>query len=290
MSGLERIIDGNRKDLGHGLMVSRMLPVIGKRMIGPFVFLDHMGPVQFEPGDGIDVRPHPHIGLSTVTFLFDGEFVHRDNLGYKQPIRPGELNWMTAGSGIVHSERTDPSMKSSGGFNNGLQAWVALPDMEEERIPSFVHVDDVDLPTTDDGRAFMRMVAGSAYGLTSPAPTFSPLFYAHVDLTENSAIPMPVGHAERAAYIVSGRVAFEGVVHDAGKLLVFKAGGEPSLRAIDGPARLMLLGGDPIGERFMWWNFVSSRKERIEQAKADWIAGRMSLPAEETEFIPLPSD
>ncbi len=288
MSGLERIIDGNRKDLGHGLMVSRMLPVIGKRMIGPFVFLDHMGPVQFAAGDGIDVRPHPHIGLSTVTFLFDGEFVHRDNLGYKQPIRPGELNWMTAGSGIVHSERTDPSMKSLGGFNNGLQAWVALPDMEEERIPSFVHVDDVDLPTTDDGRAFMRMVAGSAYGLTSPAPTFSPLFYAHVDLTENSAIPMPVGLAERAAYIVSGRVAFEGVVHDAGKLLVFKAGGEPSLRAIDGPARLMLLGGDPIGERFMWWNFVSSRKERIEQAKADWIAGRMSLPAEETEFIPLP--
>ncbi len=289
MSGLERIIDGNRKDLGHGLMVSRMLPVIGKHMIGPFVFLDHMGPVQFEPGHGLDVRPHPHIGLSTVTFLFDGEFVHRDNLGYKQAIRPGELNWMTAGRGIVHSERTDPSMKSLGGFNNGLQAWVALPEGAEESAPTFTHVNDADLPTTDDGRMFMRMVAGSAYGVTSPAPTFSPLFYAHVDLIENASVPMPVGHSERAAYIVSGTVAFEGEVHAAGKLLVFKAGGEPSLTAVDGPARLMLLGGEPLGERFMWWNFVSSRKERIEQAKADWIAGRMSLPAEETEFIPLPT-
>jgi redox-sensitive bicupin YhaK (pirin superfamily) len=286
---LEMVIDGNRKDLGHGLMVSRMLPVIGKRMIGPFVFLDHMGPAQFAPGDGLDVRPHPHIGLSTVTFLFDGEFVHRDNLGYTQPIRPGELNWMTAGNGIVHSERTDPSMKSTGSFNNGLQAWVALPEDQEESTPTFTHVEDKDLPTTDDGQVFMRLVSGSAYGLTSPAPTLSPLFYAHVELTENAHVPMPVGHAERAAYIVSGAVAFDGEIYPAGKLLVFKPGGEPSVRAVDGPARLMLLGGEPLGTRFMWWNFVSSRKERIEEAKADWLAGRMSLPAEETEFIPLPA-
>jgi redox-sensitive bicupin YhaK (pirin superfamily) len=286
---LEMVIDGNRKDLGHGLMVSRMLPVIAKRMIGPFVFLDHMGPAQFAPGHGMDVRPHPHIGLSTVTFLFDGEFVHRDNLGYRQPIRPGELNWMTAGNGIVHSERTDPSLKSTGGFNNGLQAWVALPEADEESKPTFTHVSDVELPTTDDGAVFMRLVAGSAYGLTSPAPTFSPLFYAHVDLAEGAQVPMPVGHAERAAYIVAGNVEFDGNVYTEGKLLVFKAGGEPSLRAVAGPARLMLLGGEPLGHRFMWWNFVSSRKERIEEAKADWLAGRMSLPAEETEFIPLPA-
>jgi len=286
---LEMVIEGNRKDLGHGLMVSRMLPVATKRMIGPFVFLDHMGPAHFAPGDGIDVRPHPHIGLSTVTFLFDGEFVHRDNLGYKQPIRPGELNWMTAGNGIVHSERTDPSLKSTGSFSNGLQAWVALPEDQEESRPTFTHVDDTDLPTTDDGAVFMRLVAGSAYGLVSPAPTLSPLFYAHADLTEGARLPMPTGHKERAAYVVSGAVSLEGEVYTSGKLLVFKAGTEPALRAVGGPARLMLLGGEPLGRRFMWWNFVSSRQERIEQAKADWLAGRMSLPVEETEFIPLPT-
>ncbi len=286
---LDMVIDGNRKDLGHGLMVSRMLPVIAKRMIGPFVFLDHMGPSHFAPGEGIDVRPHPHIGLSTVTFLFDGEFVHRDNLGYRQTIRPGELNWMTAGSGIVHSERTDPSLKSKGSFANGLQAWVALPEAHEETKPTFTHVDDADLPVTDDGHVFVRMVSGSAYGLTSPAPIFSPQFYAHVDLlTEGARIAMPAGHSERAAYIVEGSVAFEGETYTAGRMLVFKPGGEPALRAVDGPARLMLLGGEPLGQRFMWWNFVSARKERIEQAKADWAEGRMSLPAEETEFIPLP--
>ena len=285
---LETVIDSNRKDLGHGLIVSRMLPVARKRMIGPFVFLDHMGPTQFAPGDGIDVRPHPHIGLATVTFLFDGEFIHRDNLGYRQAIRPGELNWMTAGSGIVHSERTDPSMRSTGSFANGLQAWVALPDHAEEVAPSFLHVADADLPTLDDGQVFLRVVAGRFGGLTSPAPILSPLFYVHADLTPGARLALPADQPERAAYIVSGAVEHAGEIYREGRMLVFKPGGEPVLRAVEGAARVMLLGGEPIGERFLWWNFVSARKERIEQAKADWTAGRMRLPAEETEFIPLP--
>ena len=285
---LETVIDSNRKDLGHGLIVSRMLPVARKRMIGPFVFLDHMGPTQFAPGDGIDVRPHPHIGLATVTFLFDGEFMHRDNLGYRQMIRPGELNWMTAGSGIVHSERTDPSLKSVGGFTNGLQAWVALPEAQEETKPSFLHVGERELPVADDGRVFLRLVAGSAFGMVSPAPALSPLFYVHAEMTENASLALPTGHHDRAAYIVAGSIEHEGQTYGEGRMLVFQPGGEPSIRAVGGPARVMLLGGEPLGDRFLWWNFVSSRKERIEQAKADWVAGRMSLPAEETEFIPLP--
>jgi redox-sensitive bicupin YhaK (pirin superfamily) len=285
---LDMIIESRRKDLGDGLVVGRVLPFAQRRMVGPFAFLDHMGPADFQPGQGVDVRPHPHIGLATVTFLFDGEFMHRDNLGYKQPIRPGELNWMSAGSGIVHSERTDFSLRSKGGFMNGLQAWVALPEHLEESAPTFTHVDDRDLPVTDDGKVFMRVIAGSVYGLKSPAPTLSPLFYAHADLTEGARVALPSGHAERAAYIVSGHIRFEGEVYDAARMLVFKPGGEPVIEAVGGPARVMLLGGEPLGPRYIWWNFVSHSKERIEQAKADWAAGRMDLPPEEKEFIPLP--
>ncbi|MDR3373138.1 MAG: pirin family protein [Ancalomicrobiaceae bacterium] len=285
---LDTVIEARKKDLGDGLVVGRVLPVARRRMVGPFVFLDHMGPADFLPGEGIDVRPHPHIGLATVTFLFDGEIYHRDNLGYRQAIRPGELNWMSAGSGIVHSERTDLSLRSKGGFMHGLQAWVALPEALEESAPTFTHVDDRNLPIADDGRVFVRLVAGSAYGLSSAAPALSPMFYAHADLIEGAKVALPSDYSERGAYIVFGRIRFESEIYEAGRMLVFKPGGEPALEAVDGPARLMLLGGEPLGQRFMWWNFVSSRKERIEQAKADWAAGRMALPVEESEFIPLP--
>jgi redox-sensitive bicupin YhaK (pirin superfamily) len=288
---LDLVIEGTRKDLGGGLEVGRVLPFARRRMVGPFVFLDHMGPADFAPGEGIDVRPHPHIGLATVTYLFDGEIHHRDSLGVSQKIRPGEVNWMTAGSGIVHSERTDPSLRSSGGLMHGMQAWVALPHEDEEVDPAFAHHEANALPELADRGVWARLIAGSAYGLGNAVRTFSPLFYLHVELAQGASIAMPAEHAERAAYIVSGSVTHEGARHDAGHTLVFAGGGEPVVAAEDAPARLMLLGGANIGPRIIWWNLVSSRRERIEQAKADWKAGRMALPPEDNrEFIPLPEE
>jgi len=286
---IELTIESRAKDLGGGLEVGRVLPFVRRRMVGPFVFLDHMGPADFKVGEGIDVRPHPHIGLSTVTYLFDGEIHHRDNLGKSQVIRPAEVNWMTAGSGIVHSERTDPSFRSTGGLMHGMQAWVAMPEADEEAPPSFVHYQsDVMNDGLDRGLA-LRLIAGSAYGMTSGVHTYSPLFFVHAELAAGAKLPMPTGYAERSAYIVTGSVEHEGVRYTAGRMLVFAPGGEPVIEATGGPARVMLLGGDNIGERFIWWNFVSSRQERIEQAKADWLAGRMSLPpGDASEFIPLP--
>jgi hypothetical protein len=237
------------------------------------------------------VRPHPHIGLSTVTYLFDGEIHHHDNLGVSQKIRPGEVNWMTAGSGIVHSERTDPSLRSSGGLMHGMQAWIALPREDEETAPAFAHHDADALPDMSDHGVWARLIAGSAYGLRNSVKTFSPLFYLHVELADGARIAMPVEHAERAAYVVSGTVEHEGVRYPAGRMMVFTDGGEPAIAAADGPARVMLLGGAAIGPRFIWWNLVSSRQARIEQAKADWKSGRMSLPPDDNhEFIPLPED
>jgi redox-sensitive bicupin YhaK (pirin superfamily) len=288
---LDLVIEGTRKDLGGGLEVGRVLPFARRRMVGPFVFLDHMGPADFSPGGGIDVRPHPHIGLATVTYLFDGEIHHRDSLGVSQKIRPGEVNWMTAGSGIVHSERTDPSLRSSGGLMHGMQAWVALPHEDEEVDPAFAHHGADALPELSEPGVWARLIAGSAYGLRNTVRTFSPLFYLHVELAPGASIAMPADHAERAAYIVSGSVVHDGARHDAGNMLVFANGGEPVVTADAGPARLMLLGGAAIGPRFIWWNLVSSRRERIEQAKADWKAGRMALPPDDNrEFIPLPED
>ena len=286
---IELVIESRAKDLGGGLEVGRVLPFVRRRMVGPFVFLDHMGPADFKVGEGIDVRPHPHIGLSTVTYLFDGEIHHRDNLGVSQVIRPAEVNWMTAGAGIVHSERTDPSFRSTGGLMHGMQAWVAMPEADEEIAPSFSHyLSDVMTDGTDRGLS-LRLIAGSAYGITSGVHTYSPLFFVHAELAEGAALPMPTGYAERAAYIVTGAVEHEGTRYEAPRMLVFAPGGEPAVEAVDGPVRLMLLGGDNIGERFIWWNFVSSRQERIEQAKADWLAGRMPLPPDDAgEFIPLP--
>ena len=288
---LDLVIEGRRRDLGGGLEVGRVLPFAKRRMVGPFIFLDHMGPADFRTGEGIDVRPHPHIGLSTVTYLFDGEIHHRDSLGVSQKIRPGEVNWMTAGSGIVHSERTDPSWRSSGGLMHGMQAWVALPREDEEVDAAFAHHAVDALPEMSDGGIWARLIAGSAYGLSNAVRTYSPLFYLHAELAAGASIAMPTDHAERAAYVVSGTVVHEGVRHEAGRMLVFAAGGEPVIAAEDAAARVMLLGGANIGPRFIWWNLVSSRSERIEQAKADWQAGRMTLPPDDNrEFIPLPDD
>jgi redox-sensitive bicupin YhaK (pirin superfamily) len=288
---LDLVIEGTRKDLGGGLEVGRVLPFARRRMVGPFTFLDHMGPADFRSGEGIDVRPHPHIGLATVTYLFDGEIHHRDSLGVSQKIRPGEVNWMTAGSGIVHSERTDPSLRSSGGLMHGMQAWVALPREDEEVDPAFAHHAVDALPELSERGVWGRLIAGSAYGLSNAVRTFSPLFYLHVELASGASIAMPVDHDERAAYVVSGTVVHDGVRHAAGRLLVFAGGGEPVIAAVDGAARVMLLGGASIGPRFIWWNLVSSRRERIEQAKADWKSGRMALPPDDSrEFIPLPED
>ena len=288
---LDLVIEGTRKDLGGGLEVGRVLPFARRRMVGPFIFLDHMGPADFRSGEGIDVRPHPHIGLSTVTYLFDGEIHHRDSLGVSQKIRPGEVNWMTAGSGIVHSERTDPPLRSSGGLMHGMQAWVALPREDEEVAPAFAHHAADALPELSDHGVWARLIAGSAYGLNNVVQTFSPLFYLHAELGAGARIAMPTDHAERAAYVVSGSVAHEGVRYEAGRMLVFADGGEPVIATEDAPARVMLLGGASIGPRHIWWNLVSSRKERIEQAKADWKSGRMALPPDDDhEFIPLPDE
>ena len=289
---LDLVIEGRRKDLGGGLEVGRVLPFARRRMVGPFIFLDHMGPADFRAGEGIDVRPHPHIGLSTVTYLFDGEIHHRDSLGVSQKIRPGEVNWMTAGSGIVHSERTDPSLRSSGGLMHGMQAWVALPQEDEETDPAFAHHDAERTAGTVGrrhlGAADRRLRLWAEQRRDRP---FRRCSICTPNLPTGASIAMPAEHAERAAYVVSGTVVHDGVRYPAGRMLVFADGGEPVIAAEDGPARVMLLGGASIGPRFIWWNLVSSRRERIEQAKADWKSGRMALPPDDdSEFIPLPEE
>jgi redox-sensitive bicupin YhaK (pirin superfamily) len=286
---IKLVIAARRKDLGGGLEVGRVLPFAPHRMVGPFIFLDHMGPADFAPGRGIDVRPHPHIGLATVTYLFDGEILHRDNLGYAQPIRPGEVNWMTAGRGIVHSERSDAPVRARGGRLHGLQSWVALPETAEEADPSFAHYAATSLPRFEQSGARGTLIAGTAYGLTSDVTTFSPMFYVDLVLAPGARIDLP-DHDERAAYIVSGRIESGGAVHDAGRMLVFGAGGAV-IAGADGPARVMLLGGASVGPRHIWWNLVSSSLDRMEAAKADWRAGRMKLPpGDDREFIPLPEE
>ena len=294
---IDLVIPARRKDLGDGFEVGRILPYAKRRMVGPFIFLDHMGPVDFKPGQGIDVRPHPHIGLSTVTYLYAGEIMHRDSLGYTQAIRPGAVNWMTAGRGIVHSERTAPEVRATGGQVHGLQTWVALPDAHAETAPAFTHYPADVLPRFEQGGARGVVIAGTAFGLTSSVTTHSPLFYVDVELDAGAGIDLPDNYPERAAYIVHGRVESDARAdgagketsqHDAGNLLVFGAG-PASITAVDGPARVMLLGGAPVGERHIWWNFVSSSDTRLEQAKVDWKAGRMTLPPDDNgEFIPLP--
>ena len=287
---LELVIDQRRRDLG-GFEVGRVLPAAKRRMVGPFVFFDHMGPVTFAPGIAktVDVRPHPHIGLSTVTYLFDGEIMHRDSLGSEQAIRPGEVNWMTAGRGITHSERFEKA-RAQGGTMHGIQTWVALPREQEEIEPAFFHHGADDLPTFESDGLRARLVAGEAFGAKANVKTHSPMFYAHWNLQPGAKAGLPAEYPERAAYIAAGSVQVDGQTFEAGHLLVF-APAETITFTAQTQATVMLLGGEPLGERFIEWNFVSSSKERIEQAKADWRAGRMKLPdLDNKEFIPLPGD
>jgi redox-sensitive bicupin YhaK (pirin superfamily) len=284
---IEMVIESHRKDLG-GFEVGRVLPFAKKRMVGPFVFLDHMGPATFASGQGIDVRPHPHIGLSTVTYLFDGQIFHRDSLGYEQAIRPGEVNWMTAGRGIVHSERTEAALRQSGQSMHGMQAWVALPVENEEDEPAFFHHGPEDLPTYEYGGLWGRLIAGTAYGAEAKVKTHSPMFYVHWELQPGVTGGLPSEHKERAAFVARGTIEVDGREFSGGEMLVFAAGSDPKITAKT-QATVMLLGGEPLGPRIIWWNLVSHSADRIEQAKADWKAGRMPRPPHDNqEFIPLP--
>lgn len=285
---LDLVIDSRPHDLG-GFQVGRVLPFHKRRMVGPFIFFDRMGPHDMVPpiARSTDVRPHPHIGLSTVTYLFDGQMTHRDSTGAEQVILPGELNWMTAGAGISHSERFD-GMRTLGGRMDGIQAWVAVPEAHEEDSPSFAHFASDALPLLQDGGVQARLIAGNAYGLASPAATHSPLFYLHAELQAGARLPLPEGFAERAVFVARGSIAVAGSRYGEGQMAVFSGADAASIEALE-PARVMLLGGEPLGTRHIWWNFVSSRKERIEQAKEDWLAGRIPLPPlDNQEFIPLP--
>jgi redox-sensitive bicupin YhaK (pirin superfamily) len=290
MSMIDLVIEQRRRDLG-GFEVGRVLPFAQRRMVGPFVFFDHMGPTYFAPGipRSVDVRPHPHIGLSTVTYLFDGEIMHRDSVASEQAVLPGEVNWMMAGRGITHSERFERA-RAEGGNLHGIQAWVALPKDQEETAPAFHHHAATDLPTYEEGGLWARLIAGEAYGARAPVKTSSPLFYAHWRLDAGARGQVPAEYPERAAYIASGSIEVEGRRFGVGQMLIF-APGQPVLVLARESAVVMLLGGEPIGERFVEWNFVSSSKDRIEQAKADWRAGRMKLPdLDNQEFIPLPPE
>jgi redox-sensitive bicupin YhaK (pirin superfamily) len=280
-------IVGPTRDLG-GFHVRRILPSPRRRLVGPFIFFDHMGPVDFPPGQGIDVRPHPHIGLATVTYLFEGEILHRDSLGVVQPIEPGAVNWMTSGRGIAHSERTGPEQRARGGRLHGIQSWVALPREREEDEPGFQHHAAAALPVIEQPGVQMRLIAGEAYGARSPVTVASSMFYLDAALVPGAALALPGGYEERAIYLVEGAIRVDGETVTAGTMLVLDAAAAGHIQA-DENARLMLLGGAPLeSPRHIWWNFVSSSPERIEQAKADWKAGRFARVPVETEFIPLP--
>lgn len=284
---IEMVIDQRRRDLGGGLEVGRVLPFAKRRMVGPFVFFDHMGPMDLAAGlpREVDVRPHPHIGLSTVTYLFSGEVMHRDSVGSELAVRPGEVNWMTAGSGITHSERFEKA-RAVGDHLHGIQAWVALPTADEETDPGFFHHEGADLPHWQTGGIEGRLIAGSAYGLSAAVRTHSPLFYVHLEMTAGSTSELPSGYSERALYVASGSIEI-GEQHFKAGQMVIPSQSVSQFRATEA-STVMLLGGEPLGERFLLWNFVSSSKERLEQAKADWQAGRMKLPdLDNQEFIPL---
>ena len=289
MNAIDTQVVPATRDLGDGFKVRRVLPSLKRRMVGPFVFLDEMGPVRLAPGGGLDVRPHPHIGLATVTYLFDGEILHQDSLGVRQPIRPGDVNWMIAGRGIVHSERTPQPLRAAGPSAWGLQAWVALPESEQERAPSFRHHPEKDLPLKSAEGARIRLIAGNFLGLRSSVETQSELFYADVMLEPGAQLAVPPDHEERAGYIVEGSLAIDAERFERGRLLVFRPAAQVVIKAIS-KARLMLLGGEPVGPRYIWWNFVSSSRERIEQAKADWRAGRFGAVPGDAQFIPLPEE
>jgi len=289
------VIQGRGKDLG-GFSVRRVLPVAKRRMVGPFIFFDHMGPAEFAPGKGVDVRPHPHINLSTLTWLFEGGLHHRDNLGSDVVIRPGAVNWMTAGRGIVHSERTEDGDRANGHRLHGIQCWVAMPEADEETNPEFFHHGADALPRLTADNVEMTLIVGSAYGETSPVKAYSPIFYLQADIAPYGRFKMPEEYSERAVYVVSGEIEIDGDTLVEGDMGVFNTGASPEISAsVD--SRLMLLGGEPLGERTIWWNYVSSDPDRIESAKDAWSEaaaagfpqdGVFTLPPGETEHIPLP--
>jgi redox-sensitive bicupin YhaK (pirin superfamily) len=287
----EIIIEARSAAISKAVTVKRILPFRLRRMVGPFIFMDHAGPITDIPAQPstLDVLPHPHIGLSTVSYLFGGQVTHRDSLGVEQIIRPGEVNWMTAGSGIAHSERFEDPSALTGGLEM-IQTWVALPEQDEEASPSFNNYTPGQLPVFADKGVWMRLIAGNAYGLNNNVKTNSPLFYLHVILQPGAIFALPKEHSEKGFYIVKGSIEVSGITYPDGKMLVFSKGDDPVIIAKENTT-LMLLGGEPLGERFIWWNFVSSRKERIEQAKEDWKQGRIILPPNDNkEFVPLPDD
>lgn len=288
---LDIVIEARTAAISSAVKVKRILPFRLRRMVGPFIFMDHAGPITDlpSPTSALDVLPHPHIGLSTVSYLFGGQVTHRDSLGVEQIIRPGEVNWMTAGSGIAHSERFEDPSVLSGGLEM-IQTWVALPQKDEEAAPTFDNYKPEQLPVYTGKGVWMRLIAGNAYGLKNDVKTASPLFYLHVVLQKGATFGLPKEHTERGFYIAKGCIEISGSEYGPGKMLVFSKGVDPVIVAKEN-ATLMLLGGEPLGERFIWWNFVSSRKERIEQAKEDWKQGRIILPPNDNkEFIPLPDD
>jgi redox-sensitive bicupin YhaK (pirin superfamily) len=289
VNALPTVIIPRVRDIG-GFEVRRALPSIERQMIGPFIFFDQFGPILMKAGEGQDVRPHPHIGLSTVTWLMDGTMFHRDSLGSQQAITPGDLNWMTAGKGIVHSERTPEADRLRERHVFGIQSWVALPKQHEETAPGFEHVATSQLPLIQDHGRKVRVIAGSIYGAASPVKTHSELFYAEVKLEGGAKLPLPMEHEERAIYVLEGSIEIAGQIHAINQLLVFRAGDAITITAKTN-ARFMMLGGEPMdGPRHIWWNFVSSSKERIEMAKEEWRRGRFDIvPGDEKEFIPLPA-
>ncbi len=284
---IAQTLTAHTKDLG-GFEVRRLLPAAARRMVGPFIFFDHMGPAWFAPGHGIDVRPHPHIGLATVTYLFDGALMHRDSLGCVQRIEPGDVNWMTAGRGIVHSERSPTEDRDTMRGLHGIQVWVALPRAHEQTAPAFTHHAQATLPVAQWGHATLRLIAGEAYGLRAPAKTFSPMFYGAVEAAGAAQFELPAEYAERAIYVVEGDVAVGGAPVLPRTMAVI-APGAAAVVSVAAGARLMLLGGAAIdGERLLSWNFVASNNALIEDARARWREQRFDPVPGETEFIPLP--
>jgi redox-sensitive bicupin YhaK (pirin superfamily) len=287
-AAIEMVVVARSRDLG-GFSVRRSLPAARRRMVGPFIFFDHLGPMVFSPGRGIDVRPHPHIGLATVTYLFEGELFHRDTLGSARSIRPGDVNWMTAGRGIAHSERTSPEVRASGHAYHGIQAWVALPKSAEEAEPSFVHHPRAALPSFEKEGAAVRVIAGEAFGASSPVETAWPTLYVDVRLHAGASFELPDGTEERAIYVATGSVDCEGGVFGPGDMVVFARGARACVRAVEATQLLVIGGAAMDGPRHIEWNFVSSSAERIARAKDDWKQGRFAkVPGDEVEFIPLP--
>ena len=287
-AAIRTILEPNNKDLG-GFSVRRLLPATSLKSVGPFIFFDHLGPAEFQPGKGLDVRPHPHIGLATITYLLSGEILHRDSLGNVQPIRPAEVNWMTAGRGISHSERTPPELRQAGHCLHALQLWVALPEQLEQTDPAFVHYDAVQIPRIEKEGVNLRIIIGEAWGAQSPVKADSPTLYADVQIKKDALLTMPDDVEELAVYVVAGKVQIQGADVVCHRMAVLDTGAQLELAAVE-DSRLVIIGGKPLGKRTVWWNLVSSRKDLIEQAKQEWKSGQFPQVPEETEKIPVPGN